>query len=52
MAKISAGEATEDSIRDRLGAVEAPLAALDPVSFGRTLLGAVPSLLKNPLGIC
>ena len=52
MAKISAGEATEDSVRDRLGAVEAPLAALDPVSFGRTLLGAVPSLLKNPLGIC
>jgi polyhydroxyalkanoate synthase len=44
-------EQHEDSIRDRLGAVEGPLSSLDPVSFGRTLARVGPALLKKPLGV-
>jgi polyhydroxyalkanoate synthase len=44
-------ERTEDVLRDRLGAVEVPLSELDPVSFGRSLLGAGPALLRSPLGV-
>lgn len=42
---------TEDSVQERLGAVEGPLNSVDPVSFGRTLLGAGISLLRNPIGV-
>ena len=41
----------EDPIGDRLGAVEGPLSSLDPVSFGRALVGVGPALLKKPLGV-
>ena len=34
-----------------MGALEGLMNSVDPVSFGRTLVGAVPSLLRNPMGI-
>ncbi len=51
MSKNENEERTEDSIRDRLAIVESPLDSMDPVSFGRTLLGAGPSLLRHPIGV-
>ena len=42
---------TEDSIHDRLGALESPLSSLDPVSFARALLEASGAALTNPVGV-
>ena len=48
---LTAGEDQVTSIFDRLGIVEDPVAAADPVSFGRALLASVPALIRNPLGV-
>ena len=40
-----------DPISEGLGAAEGPLNSVDPVSFGRALLGVGPSLLRHPLGV-
>ena len=51
VAREPSAEISDDPVGDRMGVAEGPLNAVDPVSFGRTLLGTLPSLAKNPLGV-